>query len=140
MFQTPFSFEGRIRRLEFGFSYIIYAVCYLFIYIMASSGGTMGIFGLAFIPLVWFLWAQGAKRCHDLGKSGFFQLIPFYIFWMWFEDSHYGENEYGYNPKDLGNDIDYSGESETFPSNNIDDLYDPNANSGQQIFTDKKDN
>ena len=56
-----------------------------------------------FIPLIWFLIAQGAKRCHDRGNSGWFQLIPFYGLWMLFADSITGENEYGPNPKGIGN-------------------------------------
>ena len=53
--------------------------------------------------MLWFLWAQGAKRCHDRGASGWFQIIPFYVFWMLFADSNYGMNEYGANPKGFGN-------------------------------------
>ena len=40
------------------------------------------------------------KRCHDLGNSGWFQLIPLYGFWMIFQDGIKGNNEYGINPKD----------------------------------------
>ena len=45
----------------------------------------------------WVWFAQGAKRCHDLGKSGWWQLIPFYIFWMLFMKGDYFKNQYG-NP------------------------------------------
>lgn len=55
---------------------------------------------LLFIPLVYFIFAQGAKRCHDLGKNGWWQFVPFYAFWLMFENSEYEENEYGLNPKD----------------------------------------
>jgi uncharacterized membrane protein YhaH (DUF805 family) len=48
--------------------------------------------------------AQGAKRCHDRGNSGWYLLIPFYVFWMLFADSDIGANEYGLNPKGIGND------------------------------------
>lgn len=104
MFQTPFSFEGRIRRSEFGISLIIYAVCYAILKgALDSRAEGVDILGLLFIPMVWFLWAQGAKSCYDLGKSGFWQLIPFYIFWMLFEDGHQWENEFGENPKGIDN-------------------------------------
>jgi len=73
MFQSPFSFDGRIRRTEFGISLIIYLICYAILMgILSSKSDGIGILGIAFIPMVWFLWAQGAKRCHDLGKSGFY--------------------------------------------------------------------
>lgn len=51
------------------------------------------------IPLYWFMWAQGAKRCHDRGNSGWYQLIPFYGLWMLFGDGDECENDYGFAPK-----------------------------------------
>lgn len=103
MFKNPFSFDGRIRRLEFGLSYIIYIAVLLFIQFLDESFGSSGFFLILFIPVLWFILAQGAKRCHDRGNSGFYLIIPFYILWMLFAESDYGENEYGLNPKGEGN-------------------------------------
>ena len=61
------------------------------------------ILPLAFIPLLWFIWAQGAKRCHDRGNSGLYLFIPFYFIFMLFGDSERGNNAYGANPKGQGN-------------------------------------
>ena len=55
--------------------------------------------GLAIIPMLWFLWAQGAKRCHDMDKNGWFQIIPFYVLWMIFIEGDSFLNKYGDNPK-----------------------------------------
>jgi uncharacterized membrane protein YhaH (DUF805 family) len=99
MFKNPFSFEGRIRRSEYGISVIIYSVCYGLISAIAIAGAE-AIF-LAFIPLFWFLIAQAAKRCHDRGNSGWWQLIPFYGLWLLFGDGELGANEFGENPKGL---------------------------------------
>ena len=55
------------------------------------------------IPVYWFLLAQGAKRCHDRGNSGWYQIIPFYNLWMLFADSEKGVNDYGLNPKGIEN-------------------------------------
>lgn len=103
MFQNPFSFEGRIRRTEFGISLIIYAIAYGIISAIAASGGEGGaVLVLIFlIPMLWFLWAQGAKRCHDVGNSGWWQLIPFYVLWLLFQDGQPGPNQYGENPKGI---------------------------------------
>lgn len=101
MFSNPFSFNGRIRRTEFGLSLIFYMVLYFFLsFLIIDSYGSLDILGLLLIPMVWFLWAQGAKRCHDLGNSGWWQLIPFYVFWLIFQDGQPGVNEYGNNPKE----------------------------------------
>jgi len=102
MFKNLFSFNGRIRRTEFGISFIIYAICYVVIRVTSEGENGTKIGLLAFIPLIWFLWSQGAKRCHDLGKSGWWQIIPFYFFWLLFEEGSVEWNEYGDNPKGLG--------------------------------------
>ncbi|WP_234109804.1 DUF805 domain-containing protein [Chryseobacterium sp. R2A-55] len=120
MFKNPFSFDGRIRRTEFGISYLIYtafAVAAQFFLSMSretNNPALIFVFLGAYLPLFWFLLAQGAKRCHDRGNSGWFQLIPFYVLWMLFADSEVGENEYGPNPKGIGNatEINEIGRSE----------------------------
>ncbi|MET7029818.1 DUF805 domain-containing protein [Sediminicola luteus] len=101
MFKNPFSFEGRIRRTEYGLSYLIYMFIYFTALTILQLGGDYAamIFFICLIPLLWFMWAQGAKRCHDLGNNGWYQLIPFYVFWLLFADSKPGTNEYGDNPK-----------------------------------------
>ncbi len=103
MFQQPFSFDGRIRRSEFGISYIIYIVIIVIIDNIAITGGIAEVVYLAYIPAIWFLLAQGSKRCHDRGNSGWYQLIPFYALWMLFGDSEKGTNRYGPNPKGIDN-------------------------------------
>ena len=103
MFKNPFSFEGRIRRTEYGLSVIIYAILAVIINGIGQAGDGAAIILFAYIPLLWFIWAQGAKRCHDRGNSGWYQIIPFYNFWMMFADSDNGINEYGPNPKGIGN-------------------------------------
>jgi len=101
MFSRPFSFEGRIGRTEYGISLIIYFVIYVIIIaIMVDGGDYSSVLELAFIPALWFLLAQGSKRCHDIGKIGLYQIIPFYFFWLIFVKGEVGKvNEYGVNPK-----------------------------------------
>ncbi|SEP59049.1 DUF805 domain-containing protein [Flavobacterium urocaniciphilum] len=105
MFKNPFSFDGRIRRLEYGISYLAYLTL---IYGSVAVSETLGaststIVLLLYIPAIWFLLAQGAKRCHDRDNSGWYQIIPFYSLWMLFADGFPGKNEYGPNPKGIGN-------------------------------------
>ena len=104
MFKRPFSFNGRIRRTEYCLSIIIYWLWYaVIIAMMETSEPSLGasLFVLiSFIPMIWFLWAQNAKRCHDRGNSGWYQIIPFYVFVLMFGGSEEGSNEYGDNPKE----------------------------------------
>ncbi len=95
-FAAPFSFDGRIRRMEFGVSLIIYMLIYSSLLKMIGDNSFLS---LIFIPLVWFFLAQGAKRCHDRGNSGWYQIIPFYIFWMLFAEGDSHNNAYGSSPK-----------------------------------------
>ena len=104
LFKKPFSFSGRIRRLEYGISFIIYFVWYVFIDVAEKSPnlsqGTAIVILISLIPMLWFVWAQNCKRCHDRGNSGWYQLIPFYFVVLLFGDGEPGENEYGTNPKE----------------------------------------
>ena len=103
MFKNPFSFEGRIRRTEYGISLLIYFAVYFTIAALAAAAASQSTAGMLvfvlMIPLVWFFWAQGAKRCHDIDRNGWWQIIPFYFLFLLFEDGHPGRNEYGSNPK-----------------------------------------
>lgn len=111
MLKSYFSFTGRIRRLEYGISIIVYWVISYNLDLLlegAQSNSIDSIYGilgvLLYIPTSWFMIAQSAKRCHDLGKNGWWQLIPFYIFWLIFSDGQVELNKYGYNPKSIQND------------------------------------
>lgn len=105
MFKKVFSFEGRIRRLEYGLTYLAYVVVTNALKYFLTGTGDIGLFiQLAIIFLfLWILLAQGAKRCHDRDNSGWYQIIPFYFLWMIFADGEPGPNQYGDNPKGIGN-------------------------------------
>lgn len=101
MFKKPFSFNGRIRRMEYGISFFMYAIAAVFLNFRGDRGdGDVQVLSLfAYIPLLWFIWAQGAKRCHDLGKTGWFQIIPFYFLIMLFVEGEPSINKYGADTK-----------------------------------------
>ncbi|HEX8531056.1 MAG TPA: DUF805 domain-containing protein [Cytophagales bacterium] len=99
MFNQPFSFQGRIRRTEFGISYVIYLVATAFINLLTADSDAPGMTLLLYIPLIWFILAQATKRCHDRDNSGWYQLIPFYTLWMLFAEGDKGDNNYGPDPK-----------------------------------------
>ena len=103
MFSHFFSFSGRIRRMEFGLSYIIYSILAIVLSVCAEE---TPLLGLLYIHLLWFTWAQMCKRFHDKGESGLriiTLLIPLYniyvMIMLFFEDGEPYENDYGKDPK-----------------------------------------
>lgn len=108
MFKNPFSFNGRIRRTEYALSLLIYYASFLVIgFAMEAIEQAMpylsvGLAVVYFFVIIWFMLAQGTKRCHDRGNHGAFQLIPFYGLWMLFADGEPFTNQYGDDPKGRG--------------------------------------
>ena len=102
MFSRIFSFSGRIRRLEYGLTYLAYCLWDLPMRVVSEDqiSEKYAIFYLVtLIPVLWIFFAQGAKRCHDRGNSGWYQIIPFYFLWMIFAEGESETNEYGVCPK-----------------------------------------
>jgi uncharacterized membrane protein YhaH (DUF805 family) len=119
MFKAPFSFKGRIRRTEYLISLLIYFfVVMLFSFFTTSftardnANGSGVLLLIVIIPCLFFMLAQGVKRSHDLGNSGWFLLIPFYGLWLLFANSEVGKNKYGPNPKGIGNEVEFAFEQE----------------------------
>lgn len=124
------NFSGRSRRADYWYvflanSLIFFSLSFLMgilIVLQTSSGyyvEEMMPIMLPFYALVsLYLLASlipslalQVRRLHDTGKSGFYLLIPllpivgsllFFIFLV--QDSQPGPNQYGYNPKGIGND------------------------------------
>ena len=95
-----FSFSGRIGRTAYGLSLIICTLLSILILIsILQTKGNTAFLVLLYIPMGWFALAQGAKRCHDLGNSGWFQWIPFYYFIMLLKEGAKEANYYGESPK-----------------------------------------
>ena len=125
MFKAPFSFDGRIRRTEYGLSILFLSIAQVLIGAMvglgssrsSDPGATIVIFYLLMLPGLIFIWAQGAKRCHDLGNSGWWQLIPLYGFWLLFADGQHGTNQYGDNPKGIQSNKQQVNFNQSTPTN-----------------------
>lgn len=97
------SFDGRINRqtfwIAFGIFFAINVVLYLILFVAISPI----LFYLVALALLYPQAAVGAKRFHDMGKSGWLQLIgliPFIgglivIIWLGVVEGDPGENAYG---------------------------------------------
>lgn len=98
--QNYVNFKGRARRAEYWYFF-------LFNVIVSSIVGFIG--GLINFGLLSTLYsfavllpsiAVGVRRMHDVGKSGWFILIPIYNFILAVTAGDSGENEYGPDPKE----------------------------------------
>ena len=85
-----FVFEGRASRSEFWYFILFSCICGFVIGIVVSmSGGTQNVVTLLILPFMIPMWAVGARRLHDTGKTGWLQLlsltvignIPLIIWW-----------------------------------------------------------
>lgn len=121
VFNKYADFTGRARRSEYWYWYLftlISSLAILFLavpFAIAESEVGLSIVGL--LLMVWFIGtiiptlAVVVRRLHDTGRSGwsyFISLIPIagpiiLIIWL-VEDSHTGPNQWGANPKGIGND------------------------------------
>ena len=120
MFKSPFSFNGRIRRIEYVLSCLLGGAVTAIAFWLGvgtsligasqNSGSGFGIGVLigfaALIGGIWFTIAQDVKRLHDVDKSGWLVvllLIPIVNFilglYMLFADGTVGPNRYGNDPK-----------------------------------------
>jgi uncharacterized membrane protein YhaH (DUF805 family) len=109
MFKKPFSFQGRIGRLEYGITALVYWTLLILLQTVAAEVPLASLF---IFPLVFVMLAQGAKRCHDVAKNGFWQIIPFYIFFLIFQPGTGELNEYGYPPRSGKEDKEITLEAE----------------------------
>ena len=119
-----FNIKGRISRKPF-FSRWALAIG---IYFLSAFLYTSGIYGqqdsrayiffetihFYILPLllVLFILIQGAKRMHDVNKSGWFFLTPFYNLYLIFLPGIKGNNDYGIDPSPVKN-IQYFDELES---------------------------
>lgn len=97
-------FNGRARRSEYWYFFLInFAVSQglNFISILLFNGSTLiGLVNLLFnlavlVPSV----AVAVRRMHDVGKSGWYALIPIYNLILACTEGNNGPNEYGNSPK-----------------------------------------
>lgn len=98
-----FSFKGRIKRAEMWITGIVYGIINGIVQSVIDNAQDVDVSLIVLELLVygittWVLLAQGAKRCHDLGHNGWWQMIPFYVFWMYCVKGQSEPNRYGNPP------------------------------------------
>ncbi|HEY8401410.1 MAG TPA: DUF805 domain-containing protein [Cytophagaceae bacterium] len=105
-----FEFNGRARRSEYWYFF-------LFNFIIAFVLGFLdGFMGLGFLANIYQLFilipaiAVAVRRMHDVGKSGWYCLIPIYNLVLAVTEGDKGPNKYGPDPKDNPENEAISGE------------------------------
>lgn len=101
------NFNGRARRKEYWMFVLFHIIIYYALFFIGMSAGSGMLMMLASIYILATLIpsiAAGVRRMHDVGKSGWYILIPIYSLILACTDSEPGSNEYGPNPKEIGSD------------------------------------
>ncbi|MBP6688119.1 MAG: DUF805 domain-containing protein [Lacibacter sp.] len=95
-------FNGRARRSEYWWFFLFNVILSFitgFVDEMMDPGG-LGIIGIIVsLGLLVPGLAVAIRRMHDVGKSGWFILIPIYNLILAFTEGDKGPNEYGEDPK-----------------------------------------
>ena len=97
--QNYAAFSGRARRSEFWYFALIHMIIAFILRFIGNLTGLIilgAIYSLAVtIPAI----AVGVRRMHDIGKSGWFSLIPIYNIILALREGEKGTNQYGLDPK-----------------------------------------
>lgn len=116
-FQQYATFSGRASRREYWTFFLVnFAVSFLLGLLDGSGevGWFSTIFSLAtFLPSL----AVAVRRMHDVGKSGWFILIPIYNIILTLTEGDRGSNEYGPDP--MNPDLDYDEQIEEIGRNDF---------------------
>lgn len=102
--QNYATFSGRARRSEYWYFLLFNIIVSIILSVIGTTMKTTilsNIYALAvFLPGL----AVGVRRMHDVGKSGWYLLIPIYSLILALEEGQKGENEYGEDPKAENNE------------------------------------
>jgi uncharacterized membrane protein YhaH (DUF805 family) len=106
-------FSGRARRKEYWYFVLFYYIFNVATNLLdAVLGTTNQDAGFGYISLTFTLamiipaFAVSVRRMHDVGKSGWFLLIPIYSFILAVTPGQVGPNEYGLDPKNPEAEMD----------------------------------
>jgi uncharacterized membrane protein YhaH (DUF805 family) len=94
-FKKYATFSGRASRSEFWFFYLFYIIIYIVGAIVGAAVGSSVLVYLFIIPLWLPQLAVGIRRMHDVGRSGWFILVPIYNIILACTASNPGTNKYG---------------------------------------------
>lgn len=112
-------FSGRARRKEFWMFFLFYLIFAIILSIVDGligwgfAGGTFGVLYTLFVLGILLPYlAVTVRRLHDTGRSGWWYFImlipivgPIWLIVLLATDGEPGENQYGPNPKEVGEEV-----------------------------------
>lgn len=97
--QNYANFKGRARRAEYWYFFLFNMIASFLIGIIGGLMDFELLSNLYSLAVLLPSLAVGVRRMHDVGKSGWFILIPIYNLILAVTEGDAGENEYGPDPK-----------------------------------------
>ncbi len=95
-------FSGRARRKEYWMFLLFNNIFYWFVASLSAFGSIFSSLALIYaLGMIIPNFAVLVRRMHDVGKSGWYCLIPIYGFILLFRNGEKGSNKYGQDPKEL---------------------------------------
>ena len=110
-------FNGRARRAEYWQFFLFNLILSVIINVLVKATGSTliaSLGGLVSLALLIPGIAVAIRRMHDVSKSGWFILIPFYNLYLACTEGTHGPNEYGPDPKEAVNVDAFSSPRSTF--------------------------
>jgi uncharacterized membrane protein YhaH (DUF805 family) len=93
-------FSGRARRAEYWMFTLFSFIATIVAVILDAAAGTGGVFYLLYAAAVFLPGlAVSCRRLHDTNRSGWWMLVPIISLIFYCQDSDYGPNRFGPNPK-----------------------------------------
>jgi uncharacterized membrane protein YhaH (DUF805 family) len=89
------TFSGRASRSEYWFFYLFYIIIYIVGLIVSAVVGNSMLVYIFTIPVWLPQIAAAIRRMHDVGRSGWFILVPIYNLVLLCTASNPGTNKYG---------------------------------------------
>jgi uncharacterized membrane protein YhaH (DUF805 family) len=101
--QNYIGFEGRARRSEYWYFMLFNIIISIALSILGQKVPALAIVGTLYslgvlLPNI----AVAIRRMHDVGKSGWYCLIPLYNLILCCTEGDKGDNQYGPDPKGNG--------------------------------------
>lgn len=91
-------FTGRARRKEYWYFVLFHVIILIILNVISAAMGSKILVNLYNLAVLVPALAVTARRMHDVGKSGWFMLIPIYNLILECTPGDVGPNEYGADP------------------------------------------